>query len=77
MGERMQDVLASRLSDVGHIHVADAPGRHEPGTGSIDWPATFRWLGEHGYRGRIGLEYQPVASTDESLAAVRSFLPAL
>jgi hydroxypyruvate isomerase len=76
MGERMQDVLGSRLSDVGHIHVADAPGRHEPGTGAIDWPATFGWLAEHGYHGRIGLEYEPVASTDETLAALRRILPA-
>ena len=76
MGERMQDVLGPRLPDVGHIHVADAPGRHEPGTGAIDWPASFGWLAEHGYGGRIGLEYQPVASTGESLAAVRRFLPA-
>ena len=76
MGERMQDVLGSRLADVGHIHVADAPGRHEPGTGAIDWPATLGWLGEHGYHGRIGLEYEPVAPTEESLAAVRRFLPA-
>ena len=74
MGERMQDVLASRLSDVGHIHIADAPGRHEPGTGEIDWPASLGWLAEHGYHGRIGLEYEPLAPTNESLAAVRRFL---
>jgi hydroxypyruvate isomerase len=74
MGERMQDVLASRLSDVGHIHIADAPGRHEPGTGEIDWPASLGWLTEHGYHGRIGLEYEPLAPTNESLAAVRRFL---
>ena len=74
MGERMQDVLASRLSDVGHIHIADAPGRHEPGTGEIDWPASLGWLTEHAYHGRIGLEYEPLAPTNESLAAVRRFL---
>ena len=74
MGERMQDVLGSRLADVGHIHIADAPGRHEPGTGAIDWPATFAWLAENGYHGRFGLEYEPVASMEESLAALRGFL---
>jgi hydroxypyruvate isomerase len=74
MGERMQDVLGSRLADVGHIHIADAPGRHEPGTGAIDWPATFAWLAAHAYHGRIGLEYEPLAPTEESLAAIRRFL---
>jgi hydroxypyruvate isomerase len=75
MGERMEDVLASRLGAVGHIHIADAPGRHEPGTGAIDWAATFAWLGEHGYDGRIGLEYEPVASTGDSLAVIGRHLP--
>lgn len=74
MGERMQDVLDSRLADVGHIHLADAPGRHEPGTGAIEWPATLAWLGEHGYNGRLGLEFEPVASTADSVAAIRRLL---
>jgi hydroxypyruvate isomerase len=75
MGERMQVVLGSRLSAVGHIHIADAPGRHEPGTGTTDWPATFAWLSGHGYDGRFGLEYDPVARTEDGLAAIRRFLP--
>lgn len=74
MGERTEVVLASRMADVGHIHVADTPGRHEPGTGVIDWAREFAWLSDQGYDGRIGLEYRPVASTVDSLAAVRSFM---
>ena len=54
MGERMQDVLGPRLPDVGHIHVADAPGRHEPGTGAIDWPATFGRLADTATTGASG-----------------------
>jgi hydroxypyruvate isomerase len=52
---------------VGHVQVADAPGRHEPGTGTIDWPAFFRVVAETGYRGAIGLEYAPQAGTSEGL----------
>ncbi len=74
MGEDVEAVLASRIADVGHIHVADTPGRHEPGTGVIDWTRVFAWLSAQGYGGRIGLEYLPVASTTESLAAVRRFM---
>jgi hydroxypyruvate isomerase len=76
MGESLEDVLASRFGAVGHIHIADAPGRHEPGSGAIDWVGTFAWLSDNGYDGRIGLEYQPVASTRESLAAIGRFMPA-
>jgi hydroxypyruvate isomerase len=74
MGERFDEVLASRLADVGHVHIADAPGRHEPGTGTIDWARVFAWLAGHGYDGRIGLEYIPLASSADSLAATRRFL---
>jgi hydroxypyruvate isomerase len=75
MGERMEDVLAGRLAAVGHVHIADAPGRHEPGTGAIDWARAFAWLDAQGYSGRIGLEYEPLASTGDSLAAIRRYLP--
>jgi len=56
----------SRL--VGHVQVADAPGRHEPGTGSTDFPAFFRAVSGSGYRGAVSLEYVPLADTDTSLA---------
>lgn len=48
---------------IGHVQVADIPGRHEPGTGTADlsgWVAALRRLG---YRGSIGLEYAPLDGT--------------
>ncbi|MGI8875665.1 MAG: hydroxypyruvate isomerase family protein [Egibacteraceae bacterium] len=48
---------------VGHIQVADAPGRHEPGTGSVDFPAFFRALEDSGYSGAVSLEYLPLSDT--------------
>lgn len=68
MGELPEQALAGRLNLVGHIHLADAPGRAEPGTGQMDWRAHLRWLRKNGYDGYVGLEYRPSGSTKESLA---------
>jgi len=74
MGEDPRSVLTGRMHRVGHVQVADAPGRHEPGSGKIDWPAQMRLLAELGYTGAIGLEYKPRSSTKESLEMTRSVL---
>jgi hydroxypyruvate isomerase len=70
MEERIEDVLAGRLDRVAHVHLADAPGRHEPGSGSMDWQARLDWLQSNGYRGMVGLEYKPTGSTVASLQAL-------
>ena len=54
----------------GHIHVADAPGRHEPGTGEICYPRVLRALEEVGYKGLIGFELIPETSTAEAVKAI-------
>ncbi|WP_174286248.1 hydroxypyruvate isomerase family protein [Sphingomonas bacterium] len=50
-----------------HVQVADAPGRHEPGTGTIDFASFFDALEDVGYAGPIGLEYIPARSTVEGI----------
>lgn len=67
MGERIEDVLAGRVDRVVHAHLADAPGRHEPGTGAMDYADRLKWLFAQGYDGLVGLEYKPVKPTLESL----------
>jgi hydroxypyruvate isomerase len=74
MGERPAEVLAGRGHLVAHVHVADAPGRHEPGTGRIDWAACIGTLRAEGYAGPIGLEYRPSGDTVASLRLARSHL---
>ncbi len=48
---------------VGHVQVADVPGRHEPGSGTVDFAAFWSALADTGYRGAVGLEYVPAADT--------------
>lgn len=54
----------------GHIHVADAPGRHEPGTGEINFANVMACLEEIGYTGLIGFELVPKTTTAEAVRAV-------
>ena len=54
----------------GHIHVADAPGRHEPGTGEINYANVFACLSECGYTGLVGFELIPKTTTAEAVKAI-------
>jgi hydroxypyruvate isomerase len=70
MEEQPAQVIGDHIDLLGHIQIADAPGRHEPGTGEHDWAeilGTFRRLG---YTGRIGLEYRPSHGTIDSLQTI-------
>lgn len=58
--------LDAHLARMAHLQVADNPGRHEPGTGKIDFDAAFRVLEERGYDGWVGLEYRPSGDTRSS-----------
>jgi len=60
--------LETLLPHIGHVQFADAPGRHEPGTGEINFPFLFGHLDRIGYDGWVGAEYAPLTSTRESLA---------
>ncbi|MDR1798327.1 MAG: TIM barrel protein [Bifidobacteriaceae bacterium] len=68
MGEPIGYGVEGNLDIVKHVHIADAPGRHEPGTGGADWPAELAWFRAQGYGGYFGLEYQPTGPSAQSLA---------
>ena len=55
---------------VGLYHVADVPGRHEPGTGEINYRAVLDAIADTGYEGSVGLEYVPTGDPDESVRDV-------
>ena len=67
------DAIRTYADQLGHIHVADAPGRHEPGTGEINYHNVFQCLEEVGYTGRIGFELMPKTSTAEAVKAIMSY----
>jgi hydroxypyruvate isomerase len=57
-----------RLKDrIGHVQIADTPGRNEPGTGEINYPFLFQHLDRIGYRGFVGCEYKPAGTTESGL----------
>ncbi|MES2127948.1 MAG: 2-oxo-tetronate isomerase [Pseudomonadota bacterium] len=70
--QRMEGELAAtlraNLARIGHIQVADNPGRHEPGTGEINYPYLFGLLDALGYAGWVGCEYVPQGDTVAGLA---------
>lgn len=59
--------IQSNLSRIAHIQIADTPGRHEPGTGEINYDFLFSFLDEIGYAGWVGCEYKPKLGTQEGL----------
>jgi hydroxypyruvate isomerase len=60
--------LERELPRIGHIQIADNPGRHEPGTGEISFPFLFERLQRLGYSGWIGCEYRPSGRSEDSFA---------
>lgn len=70
--QRMEGELANTISrniaKIGHVQLADNPGRFEPGTGEINYRFLFTLLDQIGYDGWIGCEYKPKAGTEAGLA---------
>jgi hydroxypyruvate isomerase len=67
-GDDLDQVIATYGDRVAHVQVADAPGRHEPGTGDLDLDRHLGELAAAGYRGWVGLEYQPSGASADSFA---------
>jgi len=63
MEGELANTLRAQLPLIGHIQLADVPGRHEPGTGEINFPFLFQHLDAIGYSGWIGCEYTPLGDT--------------
>jgi len=61
------NTLARHLPRIAHIQIADNPGRHEPGSGEINYPWLFRHLDALGYAGWVGCEYKPAMTTETGL----------
>ncbi|ADY57359.1 Hydroxypyruvate isomerase [Syntrophobotulus glycolicus DSM 8271] len=71
--ENHDEIIEKYLSKIGHVQVADNPGRNQPGTGSIKIKEIFETLAQKGYEGYIGMEYKPTGDTVDSLSWVGSY----
>jgi hydroxypyruvate isomerase len=74
MGEDVPATIEKHLPRIAHMQLADVPGRHEPGTGEIDFPALFEHIDRIGYTGWIGCEYIPKGNTVDGLGWAAPYL---
>ncbi len=66
--------IKTNLKLIPHMQLADNPGRHEPGTGEINFPWLFSHIDKIGYKGWIGCEYKPAAATKAGLGWIKPYL---
>jgi hydroxypyruvate isomerase len=66
--------IQRNLARIGHMQLADNPGRHEPGTGEINYPFLFQFIDKLGYAGWIGCEYKPETTTTAGLGWAKPYL---
>jgi hydroxypyruvate isomerase len=74
MEGNLAETLERLLPRIGHIQLADVPGRHEPGTGEINFDFLLRHIERIGYSGWIGCEYNPLGDTVEGLKWAQPYL---
>lgn len=68
--------LERHLDRIGHVQIADTPGRHEPGTGEINYRFLLQHLDRIGYQGWVGCEYRPSTTTEAGLGWAEAYLAA-
>jgi hydroxypyruvate isomerase len=65
------DTIRRNIAAIGHFHVGDVPGRHEPGTGEINYGNVFKAIHQLGFRDFVAMEYRPSKDPMATLAEVR------
>jgi hydroxypyruvate isomerase len=60
------ELILKHADIIHHVHIADFPGRHEPGSGTIEFDSIFEALDTIAYRGFVGCEYRPLTTTEAS-----------
>ncbi|MCW2781011.1 MAG: hyi [Marmoricola sp.] len=69
-GEDLDALIAEHVDRIGHVQIADAPGRNQPGTGILAIDSYLLSLEQHGYAGWVGLEYKPLGASSDSFGWV-------
>jgi len=67
--------ITNYIQSIGHFHIADHPGRHEPGVGEINYKNVLKAIDDLGYRGYVGMEYMPKAEIGAALKATLAVAP--
>jgi hydroxypyruvate isomerase len=73
MEGELANTIARHLPRIAHMQLADNPGRHEPGTGEINYAFLFDFIDRAGYDGWIGCEYKPATTTAAGLGWTVAF----
>jgi hydroxypyruvate isomerase len=73
MEGNLATTIKQNLARIAHIQVADVPGRHEPGTGEINYPFLFQHLDSIGYQGWVGCEYKPLTKTEDGFGWLKNY----
>jgi hydroxypyruvate isomerase len=76
MDGNLIDTIRKNIAHIGHFHVGDVPGRHEPGTGEIDHRNVFRAIREAGFRDFVAMEYVPAKDPMATLSEVKAMAAA-
>ena len=71
MGDFSMAQVEENMDSIGHFHVADCPGRHEPGTGVVDYVSILKRIKELQFEGYVGLEYRATKPDRETLAFLK------
>ncbi len=74
MEGNLAETIESNLDLIWHMQLADNPGRHEPGTGEINYKFLLKFLDEIGYNGWVGCEYSPKGRTEDGLSWAAEWL---
>lgn len=73
MEGELTETIKRLFNHIAHIQLADNPGRHEPGTGEINYAYLFKQLEAMGYQGWIGCEYKPATTTEQGLGWLKQY----
>jgi hydroxypyruvate isomerase len=65
-GEDLDQLIAAHTDRIGHVQIADVPGRNRPGTGHLDIDGLLAKLERAGYRGYVGCEYKPLGASSDN-----------
>ncbi len=73
MEGNLTNTIRANIAKIDHMQIADNPGRHEPGTGEINYNYLFSFIDKTGYTGWIGCEYKPAGKTEDGLAWIKQY----